>query len=54
MLQAVPLLGLKQPLVAVKDGLRLAAQRLLDVMRLPWRLTSIDLPAPKKVRAPRL
>lgn len=53
-LGAVPVLGLKQPLVAVKDRFRAAAQRLLDVMGLPWRLSSIDMPAAKKVRSPRL
>jgi hypothetical protein len=53
-LDAVPVLGLNKPLVAVRDGLRSAAQRLLDVMRLPWRLTSLNLPAVKKPRAPRL
>lgn len=53
-LQAVPVLGLRQPLVAVRDGLRAAAQRMLDVMGLPWRLTSLNLPAAKKPRALRL
>lgn len=53
-LEAVPVLGLRQPLVAVRDGLRSAAQRLLDLMRLPWRLTSLDLPDVKKARAPRI
>jgi hypothetical protein len=53
-LDAAPALGLKQPLVAVKASLQAMAQRMLDAMRLPWRLTSIDAPPVKKVRAPRL
>lgn len=53
-LAVAPSLKLKEPLVAVKDGLRAAAKRLLAVMGLPWRLTSIDVPAAKKSRAPRV
>lgn len=53
-LNAAPVLGLKQPLVAVRDGLRAAAQTLLDLMGLPWRLISTDGPGPKRVRTPRI
>lgn len=53
-LAAAPALGLRQPMVAVKARLQAVAQRMLDVMRLPWRVTSIDAPTVRRVRAPRV
>jgi hypothetical protein len=53
MLNAVPMLRMKQPLIAVKESLRATAQGLLKALGYAWRIVSTDA-ATQKQAGPRV
>ncbi|NML48025.1 MobA/MobL family protein [Ramlibacter sp. G-1-2-2] len=52
LLNSVPMLRMKQPLVAIKENLRDAAEGLLRALGLGWRIAPIDSPAHRKKTRP--